>query len=207
MPTLGHHLALNQQQHPQATVTTGLPRATHHSTMDGTFYSRSGQATLLAMGSLPYSSQRATSAPSIPMDIATMAKVSPNIPLELQQKIIQGKFIDLSELLQADFQFKYASGDSSNVFKLVHKDETVLMQPRKKGKQIDCMSTWLSAWALYEQVMVYVYPQRYSELAYYRNFIMYQDKKSFGLQFRCTTLGSMHCAPTTAAPSPQWTKP
>ena len=32
-PALGHHLALNQQQHPQATVTTGLPRghpAQHH---------------------------------------------------------------------------------------------------------------------------------------------------------------------------------
>ena len=76
-PALGHHLALNQQQHPQATVTIGLPRATQHNTMDGTFYSRSGQATLPAMGSLPYSSQTATSAPSMPMDIATMAKVNP----------------------------------------------------------------------------------------------------------------------------------
>ena len=35
----------------------------------------------------------------------------------------------------------------------------------------------LLAWALYEQVMVYTYPQRYSKLAYYRNFIMQQDKK------------------------------
>ena len=48
---------------------------------------------------------------------------------------------------------------------------------QKKGKQIDCLSTWLSAWALYDQVMVYAYPQRYPELAYYRNFIMQQDKK------------------------------
>ena len=93
------------------------------------------------------------------------------------KKIIQGEFIDLSELLQADFQFKYASVDSNNAFKLVHKDKTVLMWPRKKGKQIDCLSTWLSTWALYEQVMVYAYPQRYSKLAYYRNFIMQQDKK------------------------------
>ena len=77
----------------------------------------------------------------------------------------------------ADFQFKYASVDSNNAFKLVHKDKTVLMWPRKKGKQIDCLSIWLSTWALYEQVMVYAYPQRYYELAYYGNFIMWQDKK------------------------------
>ena len=51
------------------------------------------------------------------------------------------------------------------------------MWPRKKGKQIDCISTWLTAWALYEQVMVYSYPQRYSELAYYRNLFIQQDKK------------------------------
>ena len=51
------------------------------------------------------------------------------------------------------------------------------MWPRKKGKQIDCLGMWLMAWALYEQVMVYTYPQRNSELPYYRNFIMQQDKK------------------------------
>ena len=111
------------------------------------------------------------------MDIATMAQVIPNVLLKLQQRIIQGEFIDLSELLQVDFQFKYASVDSNNAFELVHKDKTVFMQPRKKGRQIDCLSTWLLAWALYKQVMVYTYPQRYSELAYYRNFIMQQDKK------------------------------
>ena len=83
-----------------------------------------------------------------------MAKVIPNAPLKLQQKIIQGEFIDLSELLQADFQFKYAAIDSNDAFKLVHKDETVFMWHRKKGKQIDCLSTYLSAWTLYEEVMV-----------------------------------------------------
>ena len=110
-------------------------------------------------------------------DIATMTKVIPNITLKLQQGIIQGEFIDLSELLQADFQFKHASIEAKNAFELVHKDETVLMQPRKKGKQINSLGMWLSAWALYKQVMVYAYPQKYSDLAYYRNFIMQQDKK------------------------------
>ena len=40
-------------------------------------------------------------------NIATMAKVIPNMPLKLQQRIIQGKFIDLPELLQADFQLNF----------------------------------------------------------------------------------------------------
>ena len=47
------------------------------------------------------------------------------MPLKLQQRIIQGEFKDLSELLQADFQFKYTSIDSNDAFELIHKDETV----------------------------------------------------------------------------------
>ena len=178
-PTQGQHLALNQQQHPQATINIGMLRATQHSTLEGTLYSNSrlGLATLLATRPLPCSSQAITNATCMTTDIATISKVIPNVPLKLQQRIIQGEFIDLSELLQADFQFKYASVDSNDAFRLVHEDETMLMQPRKKGRQIDFLSTWLLAWALYKQVMVYTYLQRYSQLAYYRNFIMQQDKK------------------------------
>ena len=152
--------------------------ATQHSTLKGTLYgnSRPGLASLPATGPLLCSSQAITNFTHMVTDIGTMAKVIPNVPLKLQQRIIQGEFIDLSELLQVDFQFKYASIDSSDALELVHKDETMLMWPRKKGRQIDCLSTWLLAWALYKQVMVYTYPQRYSKLAFYRNFII-QDKK------------------------------
>ena len=177
-PVQGQHLALNQQQHPQATITMGLSGTPQHNTLDDPLYSniRPGLVTLRAMRPLPGISQTTTNATSMAMDIATMAKVIPNVPLKLQQKIIQGEFIDLSELLQADFQFKYVSIDSNNAFQLVHKDETMLMQPRKKCRQIDCLCIWLSACTLYEQVIVCTYPQRYSKLAYYRNFIMQQDK-------------------------------
>ena len=65
-------------------------------------------------------------------DITMMAKVIPNMLPKLQQRIIQGVFIDHPELLQADFQFKYASVDSNDAFKLIHKDEMVLMWPPKK---------------------------------------------------------------------------
>ena len=71
------------------------------------------------MGPLLGISQTTTNATSMATDIATMAKEIPNVPLRLQQKIIQGEFIDLSELLQADFQFKYASVDSNRTFELV----------------------------------------------------------------------------------------
>ena len=149
-PAQDQHLALNQQQHPQATITTGLSGTAQHNTLDGPLYSniRPGLVTLLAMGPLPGISQTTTNATSMATDIATMAKVIPNVPVKLQQKIIQGEFIDLSELLQTDFQFKYASIDSNDAFELVHKDETMLMWPRKKCRQIDCLNMWLSAWAL-----------------------------------------------------------
>ena len=62
----------------------------------------SGLTNLSAPGTLPvYSAQTATNTPSMVTDIATMAKVIPNVPLKLQQKILQ--LIDLSELLQANF--------------------------------------------------------------------------------------------------------
>ena len=83
--TLGQHSSLNQQQHPQAPVATGLPEASQHSTMDGTFYSRAGLATTSTMGPLPYGSQTAMSTPSTAINIAIMAKVIPNMPLKLQQ--------------------------------------------------------------------------------------------------------------------------
>ena len=169
-PSLGQLLSFHQQQQLQAGIATGLQGAPKHSTMDNTFYNRAGLTNLSALGTLPlYRPQTVTSTNSMVTDIATMAKVIPNVSLKLQQRIIQGEFIDLSELLQEDFQFKYASLYANNAFELVHKDENVLMWPRKKGKHL---GMWLSTWALYEKVMVYVYPQKYSELAYYRNFIM-----------------------------------
>ena len=157
----------------------GLSGTPQHDTLDGPLYSniRLDLVTLLVMGPLLGIAQTTIIPTSMATNIATMAKVIPNVPLKLQQRIIQGEFIDLSELFQAVFQFKQASIDSNNAFELVHKDETMLMQTRKKCRQINCLSMWLFTWALHEQVMVYTYPQRYSELAYYRNFIMQQDEK------------------------------
>ena len=67
-------------------------------------YNSSGLTSLLAPGTLPvYSAQTATNTSSMVTDIAAMAEVTPNVPLKLQQKIIQCGFIKLSELLQADF--------------------------------------------------------------------------------------------------------
>ena len=125
---------MNHQQHQQVTIATGLPGATQYSTTDNTSHGRMGLATLLATGPWLYNIQAAASGPSMTTDITMMAKVIPNMPLKLKQRIIQGAFIDLSELLQADFQFKDASVDSNNAFGLIHKDKMVLMWP-KKGKQ------------------------------------------------------------------------
>ena len=53
-PTQGQHLALNQQQHPQATITVGLLGTPQHNTLDGSLYSniRLGLVTIPAMGPL-----------------------------------------------------------------------------------------------------------------------------------------------------------
>ena len=138
---LGQHAGMNQQQHQQVTIAMGLPGATQYSTTDNTSHGRMGLATLLAIGPWPYNIQTAASGPNMTTDITMMAKMIPNVPPKLQQGVIQGEFIDLSELLQAGFQFKYASIDSNNMFKLIHKDEMVFMWPRKKASR-------LTAWVL-----------------------------------------------------------
>ena len=127
---------MNQQQHQQATIAMGLPGATQYSTTDNTSHGKMGHSTLLATGPQPYNIQTAASGPNMTMDITTMVKVTPNVLLKLQQRIIQGEFIDLSELLRADFQFKYASIDSNDTFELIYKDERVLMWPRKKASRL-----------------------------------------------------------------------
>ena len=120
-PTLGQPLGLPQHQHPQAATATGLPWVHQHSATDITTfgrYSSPGITNLSAPGTLPiYSTQTAIITSSMVRDMTAMAKVILNVPLKLQQKIIQGGFINLSELLQADLQFKYASVEANDAFK------------------------------------------------------------------------------------------
>ena len=96
----GQASKLSPEAKLQAVITTGLPGDLHHSAMDNTFYSRTGLTNLSALGTLPLSNtQTVTSTSSMATDIATIATVIPNVLLKLQQRIIRGKFIDLSELL------------------------------------------------------------------------------------------------------------
>ena len=77
----------------------GLPRATQYSTTDNTSHGRRGLAALPATGPQPNNIQTAASEPNMTTDITTMGKVIPNMLPKLQQRIIQGEFIDLSMLL------------------------------------------------------------------------------------------------------------
>ena len=209
-PAKGQHLAPNQQQHPQATISVGLSGTPQHNPLDGPLYSniRPGLVTLPAMGPLPGISQTTTNVTSMDTNTATMAKVIPNVPLKLQQRIIQVEFIDLSELLQVDVQFKYASIDSNNAFELVHQrwDHTHVAY---KEMQAD----WLPEYVAFGLGLVWASHGLYLPTeVLWASFLqkLYhatRQKNSSGPQSRCMTLGSVQCAPTTAAPSPPQTKP
>ena len=144
-PTLGQPLGFPQHQQLQTTTAAGLarthqPSATENSTFGS--YGSPGTTNLSALETLPiYSMQMAPNISSMVTDMIAMAKLIPNVPLKLQQEIIQGEFIDQSELLQVDFQLKYASLEDNDAFEPVHKEDTVLIWPRKNGKQINSPST------------------------------------------------------------------
>ena len=75
---------MNQQQHQQVTIVTGLPKATQYSTTDNMYHGRMGLAALPAAGPWPYNIQTAASGPTMTTDINMMAKVIPNVLPKLQ---------------------------------------------------------------------------------------------------------------------------
>ena len=107
-----------------------------------------------------------------------------------------GEYIDLSELLTCDFQYRYSGLDDSQMLEIV--DGKLLLAPKCKSRHLSMLQLWLKAWHIYEDTVLSFFPHRYQEPLHYWCHITYLDEHfiwaaelSYDAQFhhKCTLQG------------------
>ena len=111
------------------------------------------------------------------------------VPVQTKGKIQRGEYVDLSELLACDFQYRYSSLDDSQALEVV--DSKLSLAPKRKARHLSNLQLWLRAWHIYEDTLLSFYPHRYMELSHYRRHISNLDQHfhwaailSYDAQFR-----------------------
>ena len=111
------------------------------------------------------------------------------VPVQLKGKIQRGEYVDLSELLACDFQYRYSGLDDSQALEVV--DGKLSLAPKRKARHLSNLQLWLRAWHIYEDTLLSLYPHRYMELSHYRRHISELDQcfhwaaiLSYDAQFR-----------------------
>ena len=115
------------------------------------------------------------------------------VPVDLKGKIQWGEYVDLSELLACDFQYRYSGLDDSQALEVV--DSKLSLAPKRKARHLSNLQLWLRTWHIYEDTLLSFYPHRYMELSHYHRHISNLDQHfhsavilSYNAQFRhkCT---------------------
>ena len=96
------------------------------------------------------------------------------VPASIRGKIQCGEYIDLSELLAYDFQYRYSGLDDSKALEIV--DSKLSLAPKCKAMHLSTLQLWLQAWHLYEDTLLSFYPHRYLELSHYWTHITDLDQ-------------------------------
>ena len=106
------------------------------------------------------------------------------------------EYINLSELLACDFQYKYSGLDDGQMLEIV--DGKLLLAPKCKSRHLSLLQLWLKAWHIYKDTILSFFPNRYQELSHYQCHIMDLDQHfnwaavlSYDAQFhhKCTMQG------------------
>ena len=134
----------------------------------------------------PWTSPASTGFPASP---ASEGLTPAQVPGQLKGKIQWGEYVDLSELLACDFQYRYSGLDDSQALEVV--DGKLSLAPRRKNRHLSNLQLWLRAWHIYEDTLLSFYPHRYMELSHYRRHISDLDQRfhwaailSYDAQFR-----------------------
>ena len=95
------------------------------------------------------------------------------VPASIRGKIQHSEYINLSELLAYDFQYRY-SGLASQALEIV--DGKLSLAPKCKARHLSTLHLWLWAWHLYKDTLLSFYPHRYLELSHYQYHIADLDQ-------------------------------
>ena len=150
----------------------------------------------------PWASQVSPSMPG-QGTVPSLQQLSPamNLPpaqvsASIKGKIQHGDYIDFSELLTYDLQYRYLGLDDSQALETV--DGKLSLAPKHKARHLSTLKLWLCAWHLYEDTLFSFYPHRYLELSHYWHHIASLDQcfpwaamLSYDVQFchRCAIQG------------------
>ena len=145
-----------------------------------------GGRTPRALTGQPRTSPANTGFPASP---ASEGLTPAQVPGQLKGKIQRGEYVDLSELLACDFQYRYSGLDDSQALEVV--DGKLSLAPRCKNRHLSNLQLWLRAWHIYEDTLLSFYPHRYMELLHYQRHISDLDQRfhwaailSYDAQFR-----------------------
>ena len=96
------------------------------------------------------------------------------VPASIRGKIQCGEYINLSELLAYDFQYRYSDLDDSQALEVV--DSKLSLAPKCKARHLSTLQLWLQARHLYKDTLLSFYPHRYLELSHYWHHITDLDQ-------------------------------
>ena len=96
------------------------------------------------------------------------------VPASIWGKIQCSEYVDLSELLAYDFQYRYSGLDDSQALEII--DGKLSLAPKHRARYLSTLQLWLWAWHLYEDTLLSFYPHRYLELSHYQHHISDLDQ-------------------------------
>lgn len=107
----------------------------------------------------------------------TMSARGTTLTDKLQRVIANGEYVDLADLLTMNMAPQLTSQPSNIGILETTTGETInVLRPQRK-RTIDTFDTWLQAWNIYERNIMTTDPQRYFELARYRESIQMANRK------------------------------
>ena len=110
----------------------------------------------------------------VPVSPVTKGLPPAQVPAPLRGKIQWGEYVDLSELLVYDFQYRYSGLDDSQALEVI--DGKLSLAPKHKAGHLLNLQLWLRAWHLYEDTVLSFYIHRYMELSHYCRHISDLDQ-------------------------------
>ena len=103
----------------------------------------------------------------------TAGSLAPNITEKTAQSAAKGEYVDFADLLAT---LSVPSASNVPLPNPVSSDVAYIIKGQRK-RQIDSFDTWLQAWNVYEKLVMAAKPERYLELATYREQIQFANRK------------------------------
>ena len=94
-----------------------------------------------------------------------MVQPPAQVPATIRGNVQHGEYIDHSELLAYDFQYKYSGLDNNQAIEII--DGKLSLAPKCKARHLSTLQLWIRAWHLYEDTLLSFYPNRYQKLLHY----------------------------------------